>query len=55
MKNNMPFVFDNNYIEAFKELKDRLTSSLILRYYNPDLKLILETDASNKIVAGVLS
>ena len=50
----MPFIFNNNYIEAFKELKDRLTSSLILRYYNLDLKLILETDASDGVVAGVL-
>jgi RNase H-like domain found in reverse transcriptase len=50
----MPFIFNNNYIEAFKELKDRLTFSLILRYYNLDLKLILETDASNKVVVGVL-
>jgi len=51
----MPFVFNNNYIEAFKELKDWLTSSLILCYYNPDLKSILETDASDKVVVGVLS
>jgi len=50
----MPFVFDNNYIEAFEELKDWLTSSPILRYYNPDLKSILETDASDGVVAGVL-
>jgi len=50
----MPFVFNNNYIEAFKELKDRLTFFLILRHYDPDLELILETDASNKVVAGVL-
>ena len=54
-KNNTPFVFNDNYIEAFKELKDRLTSSLILRHYDPDLKLILETDASDGVVAGVLS
>ena len=53
-KNNIPFVFNNNYTEAFKELKDWLTSSLILYYYNPDLKSILETDASNRVVVGVL-
>ena len=50
----MPFVFDNNYIEAFKELKDWFTFSLILCHYNLDLELILETDASNGVVAGVL-
>jgi len=53
-KNNTPFVFNDNYIEAFEELKDRLTSSLILYHYDLDLKLILEIDASNKVVAGVL-
>jgi len=50
----MPFIFNNNYIKAFKELKDRLTFFLILYYYNLDLKLMLEINASNKVVAGVL-
>jgi len=53
-KNNTPFIFDNNYTEAFKKLKDQLTSSLVLYYYNPDLKSMLETDASNGVVVGVL-
>jgi len=50
----MPFIFDNNYIEAFKKLKNRLISSLILRYYNPDLELMLETDVFDGVVVGVL-
>jgi hypothetical protein len=50
----MPFIFNNNYIEAFGELKDWLISSLILYYYNLDLKLMLETDASDRVVAGIL-
>jgi RNase H-like domain found in reverse transcriptase len=50
----MPFIFNNSYIEAFKEIKDRLISSLILYYYNLDLKLILEIDASNRVVVGIL-
>jgi len=41
-------------MEAFKEIKDRLISSLILCHYNPDLKLMLKIDASDKVVAGVL-
>jgi len=53
-KNDTPFIFNNNCIEAFKELKDQLTSYLVLHYYNPDLKLMLETDASNRVVVGVL-
>jgi len=50
----MPFIFNDNYTEAFKKLKDQLTSSLVLHYYNPDFKLMLETDASNRVVVGVL-
>jgi len=53
-RKDTPFVFNNDYIEAFRELKNWLISSLILCYYNPDLKLMLETDASNKVVAGIL-
>jgi len=50
----MPFIFNNKYIKAFKELKNRLIFSLILYYYNLDLKLMLETDASNGVIVGVL-
>jgi RNase H-like domain found in reverse transcriptase len=53
-RKDTPFIFNNDYIEAFRELKHRLISSLILCYYNPDLKLILETDASDGVVAEVL-
>jgi len=50
----MPFIFNNNYIKAFKEIKNRLISFLILYYYNLDLKLILKTDTSNRVIAGIL-
>jgi len=53
-RKDMPFVFNNNYIEAFGELKDRLISFLILCHYDLDLELMLETDASNRVVAGIL-
>jgi len=53
-RKDTPFVFNNNYIEAFRELKDWLIFSLILCYYNPDLKLMLETDTSNGVIAGIL-
>jgi len=42
-------------LTAFKEIKDWLISSLILYYYNLNLKLILETDAFNRVIAGILS
>jgi len=51
----MPFIFNNDYIEAFGELKDRLISSLILYHYDPDLELMLETDAFNRVIVGILS
>ena len=54
-KNDTPFVFDDSYIEAFKQLKNQLTSSPILRHYDPDLESMLETDASDGVIAGVLS
>jgi len=53
-RKDTPFVFNNSYIKAFEEVKDRLISSLILRHYNLDLKLMLETNASNRIIAGIL-
>ena len=53
-KNNIPFIFNNSYIKAFKQLKNQLISSLILYYYNPDLELMLEMDASDRVVAGIL-
>jgi len=50
----MSFIFNDSYIKAFKELKDRLIFSLILYYYNLDFKLMLEIDAFNGVVVGVL-
>ena len=50
-----PFVFNNNCTEAFKELKNQFISSLILYHYNLDLELILKTDASNRVIIGILS
>jgi len=54
-RKDTPFIFNNNYIKAFKEIKDRLISFLVLYYYNLNLKLMLETDAFNKVIAGILS
>jgi len=42
-------------MEAFEELKARLTGSDILRYYDPSLQSMIETDASDGIIAGILS
>ena len=50
----MPFIFNNDCLKAFKELKDWLISSLILYYYNLDLKLILKMDTSNGVIVKIL-
>jgi len=50
----MSFIFNNNCIKAFKELKGQFTSFLVFCYYNLALKLMLEIDAFNRVVAGVL-
>ena len=50
----MPFIFNNNCIKAFKELKNQFISSLILCHYNLDLELILKIDAFNGVIAGIL-
>jgi hypothetical protein len=35
-------------------LKQALTLALVLRYYNPRLKTRVETDASDKVAAGII-
>jgi hypothetical protein len=52
-KTGIPFKFDQICWEAFEELKARLTSSAILRHYNPNYESMIETDASDGVVAGV--
>jgi hypothetical protein len=51
----MPFNFNNDYIKAFKELKYRLISAPLLRYYRPELESRLEINALNGVVIGILS
>jgi transposase InsO family protein len=50
-----PFVFDQDCQDAFQELKHRLTTSPILGHYDPEAESMLETDASDEVVAGVFS
>jgi hypothetical protein len=48
------FFWDAYYRAAFTKLKDRLVNVLLLVYFNPQYKLIVETDASNRVLKGVL-
>lgn len=52
---NVPFVWTEQCQTAFEELKKRLQNAPILYHYQPDLPTKLETDASDGVVAGVLS
>lgn len=54
-RNDTPFVWDAECQNAFDELKRRLTEAPVLQHYRPDLLTKLETDASDGVVAGVLS
>jgi hypothetical protein len=52
---DVPFNFDNTYKESFEKLRTALTSAPILRHYHPELETMVETDASDGVVAGIFS
>lgn len=52
---DVPFVWGPEQQEAFDALKRSVTSAPILRHFNPALETIVETDASDINVGGVLS
>jgi hypothetical protein len=52
---DQPFVFNTRCKQAFKELKRRLVSALLLCHFDLALLIRLETDAFDRVVAGVLS
>jgi predicted aspartyl protease len=54
-KSHIPFVFDKACQRAFEELKRRLVSAPILCHYDYTLETRLETDASDGVIAGILS
>ena len=54
-RTDVPFSFNKACWEAFEELKARLTSSDLLRHYDPERQSMIETDASDGIIAGILS
>ncbi|KAI0991918.1 hypothetical protein K3495_g16269, partial [Podosphaera aphanis] len=50
-----PFIFNYECYNAFETLKAKLTSAPLLQHYHSDLETMIETDASDGVVAGVLS
>ena len=55
IKKNVPFEWTTECQSAFDALKKAFTSDVILRHYNPDLKIIVETDTSDYVSEGILS
>ena len=49
------FDFDDKCQAAFRQLQEALTTAPILVHYHPERESMLETDASDGVVAGVLS
>ena len=50
-----PWNFSDDCRSAFQRLKDAFTSAPILTHYIPDAPLLVETDASDYAIAGILS
>ena len=51
---DVPFVWTQDCKQGFMQLKESLTSAAVLRHYWADLRTKIETDASDRVVAGVL-
>src|SRR5260370_6547990 len=54
-KKNHPWHFGKEELEAFNWLKDAFTAALILANWSPDLLMMVETDASDRAIAGIIS
>ncbi|TKA49304.1 hypothetical protein B0A49_13706, partial [Cryomyces minteri] len=54
-KKDTPFSWNMACTQAFEELKTAFTSAPILKHFDPEAQIVVETDASNYVSAGVLS
>ena len=54
-KKGKVFDWDDACTTAFKTLIERFISAPILKWFDPDLEIMVETDASDYVSAGVLS
>jgi hypothetical protein len=54
-RKDTPFVWSPDCQKAFEELKEAFTSAPILRHFDPDRPIVVETDASDFVSGGVLS
>jgi hypothetical protein len=54
-KKEARFNFNSDCKRSFDQLKEAFTQAPILRHFDPDLPILVEADASDYVVAGVLS
>lgn len=54
-KKEVMFSWDEACEKAFQLFKASFTSAPILRHFDPDLEIIVETDTSDYVSAGVMS
>ena len=47
LKKNAPFVWEDNEQKAFEEIKDLISSTPVLRYFDPTEPVQLQVDASS--------
>ncbi|SGY83011.1 BQ5605_C009g05613 [Microbotryum silenes-dioicae] len=55
LKKNAPFLLDSAALSSLDRLKQLFTSGAILCHFNPLLPSIIETDASDFAISGILS
>ena len=49
------FIFNKPCKKAFNDLKKAFVTAPVLWHFDPDLRIIVEADASDYVTAGVLS
>lgn len=54
-RKNTPFVWNTETEGAFEALKNAFTTAPILAHFDPEREIIVETDASDYVSAGILS
>ena len=54
-KKGREFQWSEQAQRAFNDLKREFSKEPILAHFDPDLKIVVETDASDFVAAGILS
>lgn len=55
LKKNSSFIFDSAAQESFIAIKNAFTCAGLLRHFDPSLPTVIETDASDFAISGILS